>query len=146
MTFKVGDKVKRQEAYNTTWWKTVCKRDRQDPYGVYTVTKVGDVSLNLAGFSAESYMRNYELVESAEEQCLVVPNALDTQVSGTHYKDMGLQPLEACYQRYGYAGVKAAIHTKVDKYFREKENIIEDLEKAKHCIELLIEFAKREGK
>ena len=71
-------------------------------------------------------------------------SALDTQVGGSHYKDMGLQPLEACYQRYGYIGAKAAIHCKVDKYLREKDNRIEDLEKAVHCLQMLVEFAKRD--
>ena len=63
------------------------------------------------------------------------------QVGGTHYEDMDLEPIEMCYQRYGYYGVKAALHTKVDKYLtREKDDELEDLEKAKSCIDILIKY------
>lgn len=65
--------------------------------------------------------------------------ALETQIGGSHYKDMAIQPMT-----YSMAnGLDACQHTIV-KYvsrFRQK-NGIEDLEKAKHCIDLLIEFEK----
>ena len=68
-----------------------------------------------------------------------------TQVGGDHYKDQELQPIEACWLRYGYIGVKASLHCKVDKYLtREKGNEREQLEKAAHCIALLIEFYDKE--
>jgi len=72
--------------------------------------------------------------------------SLDKQVSGTHYVTMGIQPLEATYLNFGKEGLKAAIYTKVLKYFRSKDNELEDLEKAKHCIEILIEKVKQESK
>ena len=73
--------------------------------------------------------------------------ALDMQVGGNHYKTMRLQPIEACYQRYGIPGVKAAVHTKVDKYLgRDKGNPIEDIDKAIHCLELLKGFYLKEKK
>ncbi|WP_246591067.1 DUF3310 domain-containing protein [Aminobacter anthyllidis] len=65
--------------------------------------------------------------------------ALDTQVGGSHYKDMAIQPMT-----YSMAnGLDACQHTIV-KYvsrFRSK-NGIEDLEKARHCLDLLIEFER----
>ena len=70
--------------------------------------------------------------------------ATDKQVGGTHYKEQGLEPIEVTYENFGYYGVRSALYTKVNKYLtRNKGNHIEDLEKAKHCIELQIEFAKR---
>jgi hypothetical protein len=64
-----------------------------------------------------------------------------SQVGGDHYVGMSLQPIEACWLRYGYAGVKASLHTKVDKYLtRDKGEEREQLLKARHCIDLLIEF------
>ena len=70
--------------------------------------------------------------------------ATDKQVGGTHYKDQGLEPIEITYENFGYYGVRSALYTKVNKYLtRNKGNHLEDLEKAKHCIELQIEFAKR---
>ncbi len=74
-----------------------------------------------------------------------VIKASETQVGGDHYTSMGLQPLEACYRLYGYKGLKATIFTKVMKYInRNKDNEVEQLQKARHCIDLLIEKAKIE--
>jgi hypothetical protein len=67
------------------------------------------------------------------------------QVGGTHYEDMGLEPVEATYMRYGYAGVKAALHCKIDKYIgRDKHDELADLKKARHCIDMLIEYKEKE--
>jgi hypothetical protein len=67
-------------------------------------------------------------------------SALDTQVGGAHYKGMKIQPME-----YSMAnGLDACQHTAI-KYisrFRGKGGI-QDLEKAKHCIDMLIEFELR---
>jgi len=72
--------------------------------------------------------------------------ASDTMVGGDHYLRMGLQPLEATYLTYGYIGLKAAIFTKVMKYInRNKDNEVEQLKKARHCIDLLIEKAELEN-
>lgn len=70
---------------------------------------------------------------------------LNAQVGGTHYTEMKIQPLEFIYQQYGYAGAKAAIHCKIQKYLgRDKENELRDLRKAAHCLALLIDFKRRE--
>lgn len=67
-------------------------------------------------------------------------SALDTQVGGAHYKGMKIQPME-----YSMAnGLDACQHTAI-KYisrFRQKGGI-QDLEKAKHSIDMLIEFERR---
>lgn len=67
-------------------------------------------------------------------------SALDVQVGGDHYKKYKIQPME-----YSMAnGLDACQHTAI-KYitrFRDKGGIA-DLEKAKHCIDLLIEFERR---
>lgn len=64
-------------------------------------------------------------------------SALDTQIGGGHYKGMAIQPME-----YSMAnGMDPCQHTAI-KYisrFRNKGGI-QDLEKAKHCIDMLIEF------
>jgi hypothetical protein len=66
--------------------------------------------------------------------------ALNTQVGGGHYKDLAIQPME-----YSMANqLDPCQHTAI-KYitrFRAKGGV-QDLEKAKHCIDLLIEFEKR---
>lgn len=72
---------------------------------------------------------------------------LDRQVAGQHYKSQGVQPLEYCLANYGYDGLKASIHTKVNKYLsRNKNSETEDIEKAIHCLEILLKAAQdREG-
>lgn len=67
-------------------------------------------------------------------------SALDTQVGGNHYKNLKIQPME-----YSMANkLDACQHTAI-KYitrFRDKGGIA-DLEKAKHCIDMLIEFERQ---
>jgi len=68
------------------------------------------------------------------------PSPLTTQVAGSHYKTMKIQPME-----YSMAnGLDACQHTAI-KYvsrFRSKGGI-EDLRKAIHVIEMLIEFEEK---
>lgn len=67
-------------------------------------------------------------------------NALDKQVGGSHYKDLVIQPVEYCYMNnLGY--MEGNVIKYVTRY-RFKEDPLKDLEKAKHYIELLIEFEK----
>ncbi len=66
-------------------------------------------------------------------------SARDTQVSGDHYSKLAIQPMD-----YSMANGLDACQHSVVKYvtrFRDK-NGIEDLLKAKHCIDLLIEHEK----
>ncbi|WP_087746370.1 MULTISPECIES: DUF3310 domain-containing protein [unclassified Acidovorax] len=64
-------------------------------------------------------------------------SALDTQIGGNHYKNMPIQPMQ-----YSMANELDACQHTIIKYvtrFREKGGI-QDLEKAKHVIDMLIEF------
>jgi hypothetical protein len=71
----------------------------------------------------------------------VPPTASESQVDGEHYVELGVQPLEATYQNFGYAGLRAAIYTKVGKYLtREKGTHRKDITKAIHCLELQLEY------
>jgi hypothetical protein len=68
-------------------------------------------------------------------------NALETQIDGSHYTKLKIQPME-----YSMAnGLDACQHT-IIKYvtrFRDKNGRV-DLEKAKHVIDMLIEFEYRD--
>jgi len=67
------------------------------------------------------------------------------QEGGSHYTSLQLQPLEATYLRYGLDGLKAAIHTKVDKYIcRKKDDEVGQYRKAQHCLDVLIEVTEAE--
>lgn len=64
---------------------------------------------------------------------------LSTQVGGNHYTKLAIQPMRYSMEN----GLDPLQHT-IIKYvtrFRDKAGI-EDLEKAKHCIDMLIEFEK----
>lgn len=65
--------------------------------------------------------------------------AMDVQIGGGHYKGMAIQPMEYSMKN----GLDACQHTAI-KYisrFRDKGGI-GDLEKAKHCIDMLIHFER----
>jgi len=68
------------------------------------------------------------------------PNPLEVQVGGAHYKDLAIQPVEYVYHNnIGY------FEGNVIKYvtrWRDKGGVV-DLEKAKHYIEMLIEFERK---
>ena len=64
---------------------------------------------------------------------------LSTQIGGDHYTKLAIQPMRYSMEN----GLDALQHT-IIKYvtrFRDKAGI-EDLEKAKHCIDMLIEYEK----
>lgn len=68
----------------------------------------------------------------------VIPStALDKQISGSHYKTLGIQPVE--YIRANDIGY---FEGNVIKYVTrwKNKNGVADLEKAKHYLEMLIEF------
>ena len=74
-------------------------------------------------------------------------SGLDRQVGGDHYKSQRVEPLVLTYLNFGYEGLRASVYTKVNKYMtRDKGQHIENLEKAAHCLEILIEKAKLELK
>jgi hypothetical protein len=71
-----------------------------------------------------------------------VQRALDRQVGGDHYKSMAIQPVQfALENNLGFC------EGNVVKYVvRRKGNRIEDLKKARHYLDLLIEFEEgRDG-
>ena len=67
-------------------------------------------------------------------------NPLQTQVGGNHYKDLKIQPIE-----FIYANNIPFCEANAIKYlcrWRNK-NGLQDLEKARHYIDLLIELEKK---
>ncbi len=78
-----------------------------------------------------------EVMQSMLSKGLNGTSALDVQVSGNHYKDLPIQPVE-----YIHANNIGYFEGNVIKYVSRwrAKNGIKDLEKAKHYIELLIEL------
>ncbi len=80
------------------------------------------------------------LPKSAEWIEDTTQSALDTQVGGDHYKTMAIQPME-----FSMANKLDACQHTIIKYvarFRSKGGV-EDLRKAKHVIDMLIEFEEK---
>lgn len=72
----------------------------------------------------------------------IARNPWSTQEGGSHYKDLPIQPFE-----YSMKNKLDPLQHTIIKYvtrFRDKGKIA-DLEKAKHCIDLLIEWESRNG-
>jgi len=67
-------------------------------------------------------------------------SALDTQVGGDHYKKLEIQPME-----YSMANKLDPCQHTIIKYvtrFRDKDGV-KDLKKARHTLDLLIEFEEQ---
>lgn len=69
------------------------------------------------------------------------PNPLNNQISGDHYKTLAIQPVE-----YIHANKIPFMEGSAIKYLTRWRNKggIDDLKKAKHFIELLIELETRD--
>lgn len=122
-TFKAGDKVRRVHGD----WGNV-KRG-----GEYTVVKQhSKYALELHNDRITYDPQSFELVQEP----VATQKASDTQVAGNHYTKLAIQPME-----YSMANKLDACQHTVVKYitrFRDK-NGLQDLLKAKHTIDLLIE-------
>lgn len=79
--------------------------------------------------------------EFGDMEALTKPKALDTQIGGDHYKSMRIQPLE-----FIMANKLAYCEANVVKYISRwrNKNGVEDLRKAKHYIDLLIQEATQD--
>ena len=64
-------------------------------------------------------------------------NPLDVQVGGSHYKNCKIQPVEYMHAN-GLGYCEGAIIKYVSRY--KQKNGVEDLKKAKHFIDLLIQL------
>ena len=65
-------------------------------------------------------------------------SALNKQTGGTHYKDMVIQPAEYAEQN-GLSLLEGNVVKYISRW-KKKGKPLEDLTKAKHCIDLLIEI------
>lgn len=91
---------------------------------------------NTCGFVSDKPAGNY-----MEHHCpQPLPKAMDKQEGGNHYKNMAIQPVEFIHKN-GLTFIAGNVIKYVCRY--EMKNGIEDLKKARHYIDLLIEM---EGK
>lgn len=70
------------------------------------------------------------------------PSASARQVGGSHYCGMAIQPAEFCHAN-GIGFIEGCVIKYVCRW--RKKNGVEDLRKARHFLDLLIEFEERKG-
>ena len=71
---------------------------------------------------------------------MTVPNSLQTQVGGSHYKKYRYQPFEFA-EKHGLSPIIFCIFKYVCRY-RDKQKPVEDLQKALHCVDIFVECGK----
>ena len=64
-------------------------------------------------------------------------SALEKQIDGDHYKDMKIQPVEFC-RANNFGGLESSVVRYVSRH--KKKNGRKDIEKAIHCLELILEL------
>jgi hypothetical protein len=79
-------------------------------------------------------------VPNAESFKKDLQTALDTQIAGAHYKSMKIQPVEFIHAN-SLGFLEGCIIKRICRW-RNKDGI-QDLEKIKHEVDLLIELEKR---
>lgn len=85
------------------------------------------------------YILGGRVIESKDKPV----SALDTQISGDHYKQFKIQPVEYIHAN-GLGFCQGNVIKYVTRY--KSKGGASDLEKAKHFIDLLIEFESHENK
>lgn len=163
MKFKVGDKVrvKSLEWYekNKGTYGEVCLNvwnfiESMSQYcgKVFIIEYIDESSYQLRGIDDRhwaDYMFEDEVVDDktlgdaiGETLDMVFDelpkeSAFDTQVGGTHYTKLAIQPMEYSMKN----NLNALQHTIIKYITRYKDkNGLDDLLKAKHCIDMLIEI------
>lgn len=99
------------------------------PEGVFDLEKKSNLTL-------DKLVKSYVPLENIESK----KSALDVQEGGGHYKSKGIQPVE-----YAYRNNLGFIESNVVKYVSrwKEKNGIQDLKKARHYLDILIEFEEQ---
>jgi len=77
------------------------------------------------------------------EELAKVPSALDVQIAGDHYKNMAIQPVQYIH-RNGIGFIEGSVIKYVSRW--RGKNGLQDLKKARHFLDLLIEMESGETK
>jgi len=147
MSFKVGDRVRlKPGAYLTNLHGLGYECS-------YSISEVSEAGISLVGsgciWNPEYFflISRDETINSSEDFKKInkprleeKKSALDVQEGGGHYKSKGIQPVE-----YAYRNNLGFIESNVVKYVSrwKEKNGIQDLKKARHYLDILIEFEEK---
>lgn len=139
-TVTIGDSIKVKDK---AWDEFISELSRfgfekGKAYEVSGVYRDGAV-ISIKGGYSTYHSEYFELCSenSTSAEVITKPSALDKQVSGNHYKDCGIQPIE-----YIHANGLSYLEGNVIKYTtrHSKKNGKADIEKAIHYLELILEM------
>ena len=100
--------------------------------GIERVGSPDSLDWKITGYSGDIVAWRPAVVDSEK-----VETALNTQIGGTHYKNYAIQPVEFITKnKLGF--LEGCVIKRICRY--EDKNGLEDLKKAKHEIDLLIEL------
>ncbi len=142
-----------EEKAKYTVGQLIVSRNSQYIYQIESIMSVrGRICYVAAGTEGLRIMEDFVEREATMEDMTLLTRiypkpdsnkASEKQVGGGHYKNLKIQPMEYCLQNnLNYAQSNAIKY--ITRY--KDKNGIEDLKKATHCIELLIEFEEKVDK
>lgn len=137
--------------------RIISKKDQSELAGgiIYTVSAVfnfddGTSSFELEGvkdvydsslfYPLSEFVNGNELLDGLKDEGEPNTSALSAQVGGDHYKDRGIQPIEYIHSN-GLNFIEGSVVKYITRW-REKGGV-EDLNKIKHYIDLLIELESK---
>lgn len=85
----------------------------------------------------ERYARCTSCSEICQSRLNTLASALDVQVAGNHYKDMVIQPAEFIVKN-GLGFLEGNVVKYVSRH--KRKNKADDIKKAIHCLQLLLEI------
>ncbi len=92
---------------------------------------------NGVGGPCKTCVENSNWCSDLRARTAPIERALATQVGGNHYKDMPIQPAEYCHKN-GIGKLEGDVIAYVSRW--RKKNGIEDLKKARHTLDIIIEL------
>lgn len=138
-TYKIGDKVRLIGGHIVGY-----QDDENEDY----TFKIGDIFEVVENVGKGCWIEkgfvelgiNEGFFEIADNKSVEKKSALDVQEGGGHYKWKGIQPVE-----YAYRNNLGFIESNVVKYVSrwKEKNGIQDLKKARHYLDILIEFEEQ---
>ncbi|PXA91195.1 hypothetical protein DMC25_06480 [Caulobacter sp. D4A] len=131
--FKRGDKVVCTQPISTSGPRWNLPADT-----VFTVTNSHGLSLEIEG-RTQSFSSDRFAIAPADAPSAPA-GALTTQVGGAHYKDCAIQPVEFIHAN-GLPFIEGSVVKYVSRW--RKKGGVQDLKKARHFLEMLIEMEER---
>ena len=128
-------------------WKTMKIKEEHPSSSPYMIMYGVEISKKYGGWNVWNkngliYCEGVwvERLEEEEEKEEINIKASETQIGGSHYSDMAIQPIEFIHKN-NLSFIQGNIIKYVCRY--KAKGGIEDLQKAKHFIDLLIEFEEK---